>query len=343
MSYGKSHVFLEIMITLLIIGVLEAQRRLTTSLPKIDFRTVESKHDDVDENIVDIEILMAQLDKTTAALNVTCRLSTTSVDYIIMGGIIMVHEGEFYTLGDIVGPFNENEPFLTKISCPVVDDRWLYPGSKVEALVVVYVKSPKPTLYEVTKAIEVEIKAPTINPCQWVDGGEVDGLLSVMEYKDRNNAKVNINCDHTLGGNNPSAAELSSHLGSDVLRAICWKESRWRQFDTNGQTLINRNANGTTDYGCMQVNNATRTEAWHWPSNVSRGKGILKEKERHARCYLNKHRPYSKDMLLNETIQRYNGGVYYSWNRNEEKWFVSPANNYVERVRNYMREKPWPH
>jgi hypothetical protein len=58
---------------------------------------------------------------------------------------------------------------------------------------------------------------------------------------------------------------------------------------------------------------------------------------------LNQHGPVAADMILNESIQRYNGGRYYQWDG--QKWVAQPAdgpNGYVAKIREYMTTKPWP-
>src|SRR5437762_1329939 len=126
------------------------------------------------------------------------------------------------------------------------------------------------------------------------------------------------------------------------MRAICWQESRWRQFLADGSPMKNSNPNGTTDWGCMQINQATKPQIWHWPTNVSAAQGIWAGKQSAAHAHLNLHPPFTDDMLLNETIQRYNGGSYYRWNDASKRWDAAPPNGYVASVRQIMTQKPWP-
>jgi len=139
-------------------------------------------------------------------------------------------------------------------------------------------------------------------------------------------------------GQNPTRSQVSAALGNDLLRAICWAESSWRQF-IGGRPLVNRNSNGTADWGLMQINGAPPEQRWNWKLNVARGAAILAEKRAHAKAYLDRHPPYTEEMLENETIQRYNGGAYYRW-RNDE-WVVAPPNGYVGRIRELIANRPW--
>ncbi len=142
-------------------------------------------------------------------------------------------------------------------------------------------------------------------------------------------------------GRNPSRAQVSAALGNDILRAIAWQESRWRQFDGAGKPLVNRNTNGTADWGIMQINGAANYQKWDWRANVARGAAILAEKQGHATTYLNRHGSYTPEMLENEMLQRYNGGAYHKWDAANSQWVARPPNGYVASVRAIIDAKPW--
>jgi hypothetical protein len=95
----------------------------------------------------------------------------------------------------------------------------------------------------------------------------------------------------------------------------------------------------------MQINQAKPIEIWDWAANVDAAKRLFAEKESAAKKYLERHPPKDDEiaeMLLNESIQRYNGGTYYKWNEDEKKWEARPANDYVSMIRSLMVAKPWP-
>jgi hypothetical protein len=120
-----------------------------------------------------------------------------------------------------------------------------------------------------------------------------DGELSTaLEVTASWGERASITLQVHIRGQNPDRSTLSQALGTDLLRAICWHESTFRQFGTNGRPLKNAT---TPDYGCMQINGATKTEAWHWPTNVARGGQILAEKENQASAWLVKHPPFTRD------------------------------------------------
>lgn len=152
-----------------------------------------------------------------------------------------------------------------------------------------------------------------------------------------------IHIDAITRGKNPSRAAVGAELGDDILRAIAWQESRWQQFDPSGRPLVNRNGNGTADWGIMQINQASNYLHWDWKANVARGRQILAEKRRHALAYLGRHGSYNDEMLENEMLQRYNGGRYHQWDAEQGKWVVSPptGNHYVAGIRKILAAKPW--
>jgi hypothetical protein len=149
------------------------------------------------------------------------------------------------------------------------------------------------------------------------------------------NASITLNA--IIRGKNPSKPVISAALQTDVLRAICWQESNWRQFDSQGLPIQNNNV----DWGIMQINGAPPELRWHWRNNIERGRAILDEKRTHATAYLNKHPPYTNEMLENEMLQRYNGGAYYKWSTTNLQWEVSPPNDYVRRIKKHIENKPW--
>jgi hypothetical protein len=169
-----------------------------------------------------------------------------------------------------------------------------------------------------------------------------DAVLSSTGCIDRN-------CD-TIGiylktrGKNPTRAILDNAFPNDILRAICWQESRWRHFASNGKPISHLNNDGTTDWGMMQINEATFEQQWNWKLNLARATDLLAEKHTQAVSYLNKHpKDVTPIMIENEMIQRYNFGPYYKWNPNTQTWEVSPPtnNNYLSLIRGFMNSKPW--
>lgn len=175
---------------------------------------------------------------------------------------------------------------------------------------------------------------------QWFDNGNMDGTATATEQVTYPNSPT-ISLTILIRGSNPPAADLSAALGTDLMRALCWIESRWRQFGSDGMPIKNVNANGSIDWGCVQINNGTHRQAWQWTSNVAAGLAVLATKQNAALGYLNAHPPVTDDMILNETIQRYNGGTYYAWDDEDQTWEEDPPSGYVASVRDVMTKKPW--
>lgn len=184
----------------------------------------------------------------------------------------------------------------------------------------------------------------TFNFVSWDinDGGESVASTEMCLGQSCDSIAINLR----TRGTNPSFGVLMSAIPSDVFRAIAWQESRWRPFLPNGKPKSNVNTNGTTDWGLMQINRATYEEQWNWRSNLARGIAIYEEKQVYARKHLNKHPPYTEEMLENETLQMYNAGQarhYYRWDAEANAWVASPFNNYVAGIRRWMMERPWLH
>ena len=170
-----------------------------------------------------------------------------------------------------------------------------------------------------------------------------DGGDSVLESK----GCIGQQCDYLYialktRGTNPSPQVLNGMFPNDILRAIAWHESAWKQFGVSGKPLSHVNTNGTTDWGLMQINQATSEQQWNWRANVNRGIAILAEKRIQAKAYLDRHPPYTPAMLEDEMIQRYNSGPYHVWDANALQWVARPPNNYSQIIRQFMATRPWP-
>lgn len=145
-----------------------------------------------------------------------------------------------------------------------------------------------------------------------------------------------------IRGTNPAAATITTRLGGagTAGNRIACRESGRRQFDADGMPLLGPGG----DVGVMQLCSpaATCLQRWSWTVNVDAGLALLRLKEAAARTYLNQHRvnghyPNNRNLndaevLLRETIQRYNGGRYWTWNTTANRWEANPPNHYVANV-----------
>ena len=145
-----------------------------------------------------------------------------------------------------------------------------------------------------------------------------------------------------IRGTNPTAAAVTARLGgagSAADRIACHESGR-RQFDGTGMPLLGPGG----DVGVMQMCNpaASALQRWDWTANVAAGAALLTQKAAAARAHLAphvvaEHYPNTlnlsdADVLLRETIQRYNGGAYWTWNGTARTWEPHPATTYVATV-----------
>lgn len=105
----------------------------------------------------------------------------------------------------------------------------------------------------------------------------------------------------------------------DLLRAICWYASGWRQLEPSGRTLATPDAHGTR-WGCMQL-----SDHWHpdaFPAATSDPRASVR---------------YAANLLhwLNEQTG--------SWRRASVAFFGhdARAEHAARRVDRYRRERPW--
>jgi len=120
--------------------------------------------------------------------------------------------------------------------------------------------------------------------------------------------------DHLLA----EEAELCA-VPADLLRAICWYASGWRQFEPGGRTLATPGSHGTS-WGCMQL-----SDHWHpdaFPAAMSDPRANIR---------------YAANLLhwLNEQTG--------SWRRATVAFFGhdARAENAARRVHRYREERPW--
>jgi hypothetical protein len=113
-------------------------------------------------------------------------------------------------------------------------------------------------------------------------------------------------------------AELCA-VPADLLRAICWYASGWRQYEPSGRVLATPTAHGT-NWGCMQL-----SDNWHpdaFPAAMSDPRANVR---------------YAANLLhwLNEQTG--------SWDRATVAFFGhdARAEHAARRVLRYRSERPW--
>jgi hypothetical protein len=174
-------------------------------------------------------------------------------------------------------------------------------------------------------------------------GGDL--LWVTASYKGtRHRANVRIR----VLGENPSRGQVAKKIGpNDLLRALCWQESReWRQFDPGGTPLRPRrgrlvgSARGIAQILEKTWGRTTEIEkndyariAWQWDYCVDAARDILRYLAKKAQ----KRFPHEgENAIANRVVKAYHLGEG-SFNSSED-----PADfDYVKSVRRFMLDKPW--
>lgn len=196
---------------------------------------------------------------------------------------------------------------------------------------------------EVNAGFSVTIPRDTIVMNQWI------GSVWIEESPDGSSAAYLIE-GGLFGGsttqdpknrqnNNPSCSDMeaafdanANGFDSDFTRAVASRESGWRQFDADGDPVINENKNRgkvtSADIGIMQVNDVTwdghifqlpdgstlqvddQRLNTDWQYNVEVGSLILKQTLDSAKTYLDSLQvPYNDTDLITEAYMQYNHGL----------------------------------
>lgn len=84
-------------------------------------------------------------------------------------------------------------------------------------------------------------------------------LQQLLPSRDQHAARVSGPDEATLAHYSTILDEEASRadVPADLLKAICWYASGWRQYEPNGKVLTTPVGNSTS-YGCMQLN-----DLWH--------------------------------------------------------------------------------
>jgi hypothetical protein len=153
-----------------------------------------------------------------------------------------------------------------------------------------------------------------------------------------------------ITGTNPSKEQVAERLGNDVVfRALCWCESRWRQFDDAGLPLQPRAKQGRAQRpsarGVGQVlerwwagnpaidHNDYPRIAWQWDYCIDAARDILRYCEKKAR----KKYPQEDELKIwNLALKAYKVGES-TLSTNED-----PADfPYVKSIRHLIADRPW--
>lgn len=143
--------------------------------------------------------------------------------------------------------------------------------------------------------------------------------------------------DNTCERTNTLIEAIETPVSKDLIRAIAWVESSWNHTTRDGKPFQHINTNGSSDWGVMQINDATLYHGWDLARvktdmeyNILVGVRILEWKLKDAARLREKYNITDKT-TLQLGIQCYNG---YRHRKNFKF-------TYLQKVEKVLKEKPW--
>jgi hypothetical protein len=171
-------------------------------------------------------------------------------------------------------------------------------------------------------------------------GGDMNVVVSVTvdgkTYQDKVAIKI-------VGKNPDKEKNIKAGL-ADEYRVLIYKESKWRQFDKNGNPLLGP----PSGYGLTQLDPVpSYVELWSWKDNLKSGiahfDANLKKSRglsAYVRNYYKGKEPVTDltdDQILEQAFYFYNAGdatfvkgvwhTYYIWNTINDRWIVNNKAN----------------
>ena len=125
-------------------------------------------------------------------------------------------------------------------------------------------------------------------------------------------------------GQNPTHDAIRSYVNgkpdADGFLDIIMHESKGKHFNLAGQPIESFDHG----FGLCQLTRPAPTyeQVWNWKRNIDAGLTLFADKRRIARNFLSSHGSYTPDQLKRETVARWNGGPYHSWDGS--KWIRRP-------------------
>lgn len=155
-------------------------------------------------------------------------------------------------------------------------------------------------------------------------GGTLDVRVSAKKGTITEVAHVRL----TIVGTNPKSDDVDRYIftrpGSDGFAKLVAHETKYKQFNVKGEPVKSFD-NG---YGMTQLTTPppTTAQVWNWKRNIDGGLALFGIKRADAITYLSQSgRSYTPDQLVRETICRYNGGSYHTWDDKTNTW-ARPSN-----------------
>jgi hypothetical protein len=182
-------------------------------------------------------------------------------------------------------------------------------------------------------------------------GGSWGGNLEVEANITIGGQDISKLLNTTITGTSIPNITISAQLQNDLFRAVCYKESTYRQFNNQGWTLRN-----DQDRGLMQINSRwgnIRIYSWSWLENIAKGISLLNANYSQSITHVGNIqstypnvRNLNIDEHWNNALSIYNtGDYYYVLNANHDDWIPNPNNtigvNYANTVRSFEQSKPW--
>lgn len=152
---------------------------------------------------------------------------------------------------------------------------------------------------------------------------DLGGTLKLKVTAGSNKAETSIKITGTNPTSNQVQAYLTSRPNSDGFFRIVNHETQCRHFNAQGEPIRSFD-NG---FGMAQLTNPAPSyeQVWSWKRNIDGGLMLFAEKRRAAAAYLSRDgRTYNADQLRRETISRWNGGAYHTWNQAARVWERNP-------------------
>jgi hypothetical protein len=127
---------------------------------------------------------------------------------------------------------------------------------------------------------------------------------------------------------NPAKADVVAYLAtlpnSTGFDRVIEQESQFKNFiDADNEPVVA----GDAGYGMTQMTHPAPSyeQVWNWQKNIQAGIALFQEKQTAAKRHLGQQgRQYTDEQLMMETITRWNGGTYYSWNPRSQTWERPP-------------------
>jgi hypothetical protein len=147
-----------------------------------------------------------------------------------------------------------------------------------------------------------------------LNGKVVGGKLTVSVKSGTDQFKRTV----VILGKNPTKEGVVQFLSTiqnvTGFEKLIEQESKFKNFINADEEPV---VAGDSGYGMTQLTRPapTFTQVWSWKENVRGGAHLFQEKQASAKQYLGQSgRTYTDDQLAMETISRWNGGGYHTWN-----------------------------